>query len=192
MSDDTFCFCTACLDRVGIGKETVRYFFYLLFLYFILLLGESILKEDPKGDLEGWLVDLRNHGASPHDAYMTLSAMASDVALLMQNLSMKSAVVLGHSMGGKVAMKLADTHPKLVAKLIVVDVAPVRTDMSKSDIPEIIDSLLAVPLPTLQSRKEVDAFLAKRIPVRTDPTSHCLCLIICYRACSFEAFCCRI
>ncbi|WP_353615504.1 alpha/beta fold hydrolase [Colwellia sp. PAMC 21821] len=71
-------------------------------------------------------VDVRNHGDSFHDSVMDYPNMAQDIADVMQHLSIKSAVVLGHSMGGKIAMELALTKPELVEKLIVADIAPVE------------------------------------------------------------------
>ena len=56
-------------------------------------------------------VDVRNHGDSFHDAVMDYPTMAQDIVVLMQHLKIKSAVVLGHSMGGKIAMELALASP---------------------------------------------------------------------------------
>ncbi len=70
------------------------------------------------------LVDLRNHGRSSHDDEMNYQVMAQDVLQLMNDLHIKHAILLGHSMGGKVAMQFALTYPEMVEKLIVVDIAP--------------------------------------------------------------------
>ena len=70
------------------------------------------------------LVDLRNHGRSPHDPIMNFQVMADDVHELMLDLDLEDAILLGHSMGGKVAMQFATTYPELIEKLIVVDIAP--------------------------------------------------------------------
>jgi esterase len=70
-------------------------------------------------------VDLRNHGASPWAATMSYAEMADDVAALIDKLDFESPAVLGHSMGGKVAMTLALTDAAHVSQLIVVDIAPV-------------------------------------------------------------------
>lgn len=69
-------------------------------------------------------VDLRNHGKSPDDEEMNYRAMSDDVLELMDDLKMNVASILGHSMGGKVAMQFALSHPERVDKLIVVDISP--------------------------------------------------------------------
>src|SRR3954454_798882 len=70
-------------------------------------------------------LDLRNHGASPHAASMSYAEMAGDVAATLEAAGAVPADVLGHSMGGKVAMMLALTRPELVSRLVVADIAPV-------------------------------------------------------------------
>src|SRR5258706_5361879 len=70
------------------------------------------------------LVDLRNHGRSPHDDEMNYKVMIEDILELMNNLHIDHAVIMGRSMGGKVAMLLALTYPDKVEKLIVVDISP--------------------------------------------------------------------
>jgi esterase len=70
-------------------------------------------------------VDLRNHGQSPWDAGMGYDEMAADVAALVDRLGLGAPAILGHSMGGKVAMTLALTDAAHVGRLIVVDIAPV-------------------------------------------------------------------
>ncbi|MEY2924856.1 MAG: hypothetical protein RLZZ337_1404, partial [Bacteroidota bacterium] len=56
-------------------------------------------------------VDQRNHGQSPHASEMSFELMSDDLAELMEDLQIEKAIVLGHSMGGKAAMKFADLHP---------------------------------------------------------------------------------
>jgi len=70
-------------------------------------------------------VDLRNHGASPWAQAMDYPEMAGDVLRLIEREGLRRASVIGHSMGGKVAMALALLYPQQVDRLVVVDVAPV-------------------------------------------------------------------
>ena len=78
------------------------------------------------GEYRVILVDLRNHGRSPHLEEMDYDLMAEDVATLLEELGIDECILLGHSMGGKVAMQTALTYPELVNRLIVVDIAPRR------------------------------------------------------------------
>ncbi|WP_025611422.1 alpha/beta fold hydrolase, partial [Vibrio parahaemolyticus] len=69
-------------------------------------------------------IDLRNHGLSFHSDTHNYTDMAQDVATLLQHLNVEPSIIVGHSMGGKVAMKLADIAPNLVKQLVVLDMAP--------------------------------------------------------------------
>ena len=71
-------------------------------------------------------LDQRNHGRSPHIDEMNYELMAEDLSNLMNLLQVKSAHVIGHSMGGKTAMKFADLYPDRIEKLVVVDIGPRR------------------------------------------------------------------
>ena len=70
-------------------------------------------------------LDLRNHGSSPHASGMRYPTMAADVLETLRARDLLPCVLLGHSMGGKVAMTLARETPDAVSRLIVADVAPV-------------------------------------------------------------------
>ena len=70
-------------------------------------------------------LDVRNHGRSFHSPEMDYPSMAEDIIGLMDELQLSSAVFIGHSMGGKIAMQLALSAPQRVSGLIVADIAPV-------------------------------------------------------------------
>ena len=72
-------------------------------------------------------VDLRNHGDSPHEQTMDIPSMAEDIVQLMDELAIHSATLIGHSLGGKVAMQVALNCPERVNGLVVADIAPVHT-----------------------------------------------------------------
>lgn len=105
-------------------------------------------------------IDVRNHGDSFHDSLMNYSTMAQDVVEIMQHLAIDSAAVLGHSMGGKIAMELALTKPALVEKLIIADIAPVEYPAHHN---EIIAGLQSIDLATIKQRKDADQQLAKYV-----------------------------
>ena len=71
-------------------------------------------------------LDLRNHGASPHGADVSYAAMAGDVLDTLGALGALPVALVGHSMGGKVAMQAALARPETVRRLLVADIAPVR------------------------------------------------------------------
>ena len=70
------------------------------------------------------LLDARNHGKSPHTDEFGYDNMAMDVREYIQDHNLKNIVLMGHSMGGKTAMKIALEYPMRVSKLIVADIAP--------------------------------------------------------------------
>jgi len=109
-------------------------------------------------------VDLRNHGRSFHSPAHSYALMAEDVARLLDHLAIDPArlTVMGHSMGGKVAMGLALGMPERLARLIVLDIAPRFSDMEHQD--DIVAGLQAVDLATIQNRQQAEAALAPHIP----------------------------
>ncbi|KAL4608415.1 protein ABHD11 isoform X1 [Arapaima gigas] len=72
-------------------------------------------------------VDARNHGNSTHSSVLTYEAMTNDLQHLLAQLHISKCVLIGHSMGGKVAMTTALLQPDLVERLVVVDISPVQT-----------------------------------------------------------------
>jgi len=107
-----------------------------------------------------YTLDLRNHGLSPHDPIHTYEKMAEDVRMFVLSQAIGPVVLIGHSMGGKVAMLLACSHPELVEKLVVVDIVPKRYAPHHD---QIIQGLKAMPLSTLSSRQEADLFLSNYV-----------------------------
>lgn len=110
-----------------------------------------------------WIVvpDLRNHGRSPWSARMSYEAMADDIAILMNDLGIRRASLIGHSMGGKAAMWLALTQPERIGSLVVADIAPVRYRSRFSDI---LTGLNGLPLGDLMTRAQADSLLAATVP----------------------------
>lgn len=106
-------------------------------------------------------MDLRNHGASPHDPRMDYPTMAADVAETMATEGVATAGVLGHSMGGKVAMQLALARPGIVSRLLVADVAPVHY---QPHFRLIAAAMLDLPLAPGLTRAEANAALGHVAP----------------------------
>ena len=107
------------------------------------------------------IVDLRNHGRSPGSDLWSYDVMADDVFQLSQRLGVDSIYLLGHSMGGKIGMTLADKYPDLIKKLIVADIAPKYYPVRHR---HIIDGLVSIDLKRIENRKEADAQLSKYVP----------------------------
>ena len=107
-----------------------------------------------------YLIDLRNHGNSPHSDEFDYTLMVSDVIELMEDEGLSKAHILGHSMGGKVAMHLATQHAEKVDKLVVVDIAPKYYPPHHQ---QIFDGFHSVDLDNLENRKDADDQMAKVI-----------------------------
>lgn len=116
------------------------------------------------------LVDQRNHGNSPHSEVHTYDSMADDLFELFQDNGIANAYILGHSMGGKVALRFAQKYPMQVKALIIVDIAPWAYDLPLSpdyawenEHVRIISGLNAIPIKTISRRSEADAILSYTI-----------------------------
>lgn len=105
-------------------------------------------------------IDLRNHGRSPHTESMTFESMAADIALLQDTLGIHSSHVLGHSLGGRVAMQLALSLSSRVQSLVVADIAPVAYAPHHVNI---FKALQALNLDDIANRSEVDTQLASAV-----------------------------
>ncbi len=106
-------------------------------------------------------VDLRNHGQSFHADEMNYAVMTEDVMQLLDHLDLDQCHLLGHSMGGKVAMTLARQYPERLMRMIVADIAPVAYRHHYDDL---IDPILALRLDTIENRGEADIALRQHIP----------------------------
>ena len=109
-------------------------------------------------------LDLRNHGQSPHANVMDYPHMAEDVLTFIQHklehTKENSVNIIAHSMGGKVAMWLALSHPEIVKKLVVVDIAPVTYEHDFSDV---LNGFQSIPLHRIKSRQDADGYLSELI-----------------------------
>jgi pimeloyl-ACP methyl ester carboxylesterase len=113
---------------------------------------------------EGYQVhalDLRNHGKSFHADDFSYEIMAQDVLEYCQAHQLKKVSIIGHSMGGKVAMLLATIHPELIDKLIVADIGPKYYAPHHQDI---LAGLNAVDFSTKPDRAQVEEMLYPYIP----------------------------
>jgi len=112
-----------------------------------------------------YAMDLRNHGDSPHCQTMSYPEMAADVFHTLDNLGISRFDLLGHSMGGKVAMQMASEmagesageKSSRIERLVIVDIAPKEYPAHHT---EILNALQAIDVASLESRRDADQQLA--------------------------------
>jgi esterase len=105
-------------------------------------------------------VDLRNHGRSPHSDIFNYDVMVADLREFMKHQALRHMRLLGHSMGGKVAMQFAIYYAEQVDKLIIVDIAPKPYELSQR---YVLEALRSLDLTRYKSFADVDAALAAKI-----------------------------
>lgn len=103
-----------------------------------------------------YTLDLRNHGNSPHLKGMSYREMYEDVIQLAEHINIKNFHLLGHSMGGKVAMQLALARPEIIRSLIVVDIAPKSYPLWHQ---KTLQGVMIAPVERMNSRQEIDKYL---------------------------------
>jgi pimeloyl-ACP methyl ester carboxylesterase len=106
-------------------------------------------------------LDARNHGKSPHAPEMSYAAMVEDTLSWMQAQGLERAMLVGHSMGGKTAMRLACRHPERVERLVVVDIAP--KDYSWAAHRAEFLAMTELDLASLHSRQEAEMRFEARV-----------------------------
>ena len=116
-------------------------------------------------DATSVLVDLPNHGRSPWTDYFDYHLFADLLAgeLVERGAGREPVTLVGHSMGGKVAMQLTLSHPRLVDRLVVIDMSPVdRGD--PSEFQHYADAMSGLDLSVIGSRAQADAALSVAVP----------------------------
>jgi esterase len=112
-------------------------------------------------DFQIHLIDQRNHGRSFHANNFNYDLLVEDIVQYIKHHQLEKVIVLGHSMGGKAAMLFAVKYPTLVAKLIIVDIAPRYYQPHHTDI---LKALNSVDFLIHNTRKLVDQKIAELIP----------------------------
>ncbi len=110
-----------------------------------------------------YLVDNRNHGRSPHDPEFNYEVMSADLQEFLRKHQIEQSIIIGHSMGGKIAMYFAGRYtPQLFSKMVVVDIAPKYYRPHHADE---LAGLFAVDLEKIGSRQEAEEQIARHIAV---------------------------
>jgi esterase len=115
---------------------------------------------------EVFIPDQRNHGLSPHSDVFNYLALTDDLLEMIDAHALEKPILLGHSMGGKVAMRFAIENPDLVKRLQVVDIS-LKAYGERPYHRNIIQAMKSVNLHGITDRKDVDTQLKERIkPIR--------------------------
>jgi len=112
-----------------------------------------------------FVIDQRNHGQSPHSPNFNYLAMVDDLFEFIDEHELEEPIILGHSMGGKVAMRFALENPDYLSKLIVVDIS-LRQYPARDYHLKVIRAMKKVDFSVVKTRKEVELILAEDIDSR--------------------------
>ena len=110
---------------------------------------------------KAYIPDQRNHGQSFHHEEFNYEVMAEDLHDFVQQHQLEQPIVVGHSMGGKVAMFYAFKYASEVSKLIIVDVAPKAYPIHHETI---LEGMANIDITKIESRQEADRQLAAYVP----------------------------
>ncbi|MCS6896251.1 MAG: alpha/beta fold hydrolase [Bacteroidia bacterium] len=143
-------------ERLGAGTPT------FIFLHGFLGSGDNWRSVAKNMQLPGtaYLIDLRNHGRSPHASTHRYADIAQDLLEFMDAEALRSTHILGHSMGGKAAMYMAFNFPERIRSIVVVDIAP-RAYLGGHE--AILEVLMQTSL-HVPRREDVEKQLAEKIP----------------------------
>lgn len=106
------------------------------------------------------LLDMRNHGRSFHSNEFNYEVMVQDVLEYCKANNLEHFILLGHSMGGKIAMNFACKYPEMIDRLIIADISPRKYEPHHQDV---MQALNAVNFDLVKSRKEIEDEMGKFI-----------------------------
>ena len=106
-----------------------------------------------------------NHGNSPHSQSINYKTLTSDLFNFIKSKNLSAVNIIGHSMGGKVAMKFALDYERLVNKLVIVDIAP-KEYPNNLNFNYMIKGINSLNVDSISTRKEADDLLSKYVSER--------------------------
>ncbi|MCF8366969.1 MAG: alpha/beta fold hydrolase [Bacteroidales bacterium] len=109
-----------------------------------------------------FIPDQRNHGQSPHDPTFNYYALCADLYDFIDEHELEHPIVLGHSMGGKVAMRFALENPDILKALVVADIS-MRSYQRRFRHLDMIDAMMSVDFNNAQTREDVEKQIEPRI-----------------------------
>ena len=113
-------------------------------------------------DFKVYIPDLRNHGQSPHDPVFNYNVLVEDLLELIKDQGLKNVDLIGHSLGGKMAMLFALTYPDYLDKLVVVDIASKKYPPFGDHL-MLINAMLHVDLSSAHARSDIDRQLEQNV-----------------------------
>ncbi len=111
-----------------------------------------------------YLIDLRNHGKSPHTHDMTYKLMSEDIQKLMLDEKLEKINIIGHSMGGKVCYQLLNDISNQIEKAMIIDIAPKRY---KGGHDEVFKAMFSLDLDRLTKRSDAEFIISQYIPEKS-------------------------
>ena len=106
-------------------------------------------------DFEVYIPDLRNHGQSPHSKVFDFPALVQDLIEFTEENNLKDIILIGHSLGGIMAMQFALQNPFFVKKIIVVDIG-IRKYQKYEEHQQLINAMLSVDFSIARTRSDVE------------------------------------
>lgn len=116
-----------------------------------------------------YILDMRNHGKSPHSEIHTYEAMSKDIYEFIEDKKIEQATFIGHSMGGKAVLQFAENHPSNVREMIIVDISPKEYIPSENFFKKalnhklLLENLMKIKLQDFNTRKKLSKFLETEI-----------------------------
>lgn len=145
--------------KIGAGRP-------LLVLHGLFGMSDNWLTIGKRLSQEGFavhLLDLRNHGRSPHMPTHTYQDMCDDLNAYLEHEHINEVNIMGHSMGGKAAMFFGLLHPEKLTRLAVIDISPVTYRQNTPHHSNIIKNLMAIDLSAYQSRQALADEIERRL-----------------------------
>ena len=143
---------------------------HILILHGFLGSGDNWITIGRKLNFKGFtvhLIDQRNHGRSYHSESFDYQLMSNDLLKYIKHHNIEDPILIGHSMGGKTVMKFSLEFPKLVRKLIVLDISPKEYPIHHQSI---IDSLESLDFNSLKCWKYFSLLIIKSLHASPNPT----------------------
>jgi pimeloyl-ACP methyl ester carboxylesterase len=111
---------------------------------------------------EVFIPDQRNHGQSPHSDMFSYYALVDDLFEFIEDHQLTKPILIGHSMGGKVAMNFSLEHPHRIEKLIVIDIS-VRNYSARRQHLDMMNAMLSIDFDQLSTRDEIEKIISEKI-----------------------------